>query len=84
MTEPAEIPTSACLGIGDVYAVRSNHGAPPYLVACMSDGQWACSCPAEHNKLRVGGRFCRPIREVIALRVRNPIGPLGCERKEDA
>jgi hypothetical protein len=39
----------------------------------MADGQWCCSCPAEHNKLRVGGKFCRPIREVIELRATTSI-----------
>lgn len=70
---PEDLPPCAALGIGDVYAVASNHGAPPYLVVCMADGQWACSCPAEHRKLRAGGRYCRPIREVIELRAATSI-----------
>lgn len=66
MTE--EIPGCAALGIGDVYAVRSNHGAAPYLVVCLMEGQWACSCPADHVSLRTLGRWCRPMREAAALR----------------
>lgn len=62
------LPPCAALGFADAYAVLSQHGAKPYLVACLFDGQWVCSCPAEHNKLRAGGSYCRPIREVIAQR----------------
>lgn len=75
-----ELPGCVDLGLADTYAVPSQHGAKPYVVACLFDGQWVCSCPAEHNKLRAGGRYCRPIREVIALRNAVPLPPTS-ERK---
>jgi hypothetical protein len=87
MTTPAgeEIPVAAGLGIGDVYVVRSGHGAVPYLVACLSYGEWVCSCPADHKPLRAKGAFCRPIREAIALRsVRLPSRPCIPERQDGA
>jgi hypothetical protein len=63
-----EIRPAAYLGVADVYAIRSNHGAPPYLVACTVDGHWVCSCPADHPEIRGQGRYCRPIRAALALR----------------
>jgi hypothetical protein len=75
-----ELPGCVDLGLADIYAVASQHGARPYIVACLFDGQWLCSCPAEHKTLRAGGKYCRPIREVIALRSAVPLPPVS-ERK---
>ena len=80
MADSDEIRACVAIGIGDLYAVRSNHGAPPYLVACTVDGHWVCSCPANHPELRARGRWCRPIREAIELR--SPWQPLPTESEQ--
>jgi hypothetical protein len=75
-----DLPGIADLGIGDVYAVRSHHGAPPYVVACLFDGTWVCTCPAAHTELREAGKYCRPIQAAITLRGAVPLPPTS-ERK---
>ena len=51
----------ASLGLGDVYVVGTTVGTRAYLVACLADGTWTCSCKRDHEALRKAGQWCDPI-----------------------
>lgn len=58
------------LGTGETFIVRSTSHPEEraYLVFRSSDlTNWACSCPADHARLRDEGRYCSTIEKVRAL-----------------